>query len=31
MVTVEELYQKFAVLADAKDKAGEVKYTLIAR
>ena len=24
MVSVEQLYKKFAVLADAKDKAGEV-------
>ena len=26
MVTVEKLYKDFGVLADAKDKAGEVKY-----
>ena len=25
MVSVEQLYKKFAILADAKDKAGEVR------
>lgn len=29
MVTVEQLYKKFGVLADAKDKAGEVKRHII--
>ena len=28
MVTVEQMYKDFAVLADAKDKAGEVKMTM---
>lgn len=28
MVTVEQLYKDFGVLADAKDKAGEVQQTL---